>query len=210
MKYCPRCGEICSDASENYDQGYCDICGYEAMEEDDMTSEKYDRLTEEQKDEYDLQLVKKITSSSVYRGSNSMTEYGTADFYYDFRFDRYEEMTGRRANRKLTPEEREARAKRRRAKLDEAMKKYGPGTPYYEEEQRREAVEKVRQALSESEHVPRCPICQSTNLKKLSKFSFMNSFGVNMNDGGIPSVFPVFGMKPNDKTWKCNHCGSKF
>lgn len=212
MRYCPRCGRIYSDQSDHYDNGCCVFCAYEHLEEDDMTSEKYDLLTEEQKDEYELQLVEIIKKSPVFDERRYMryNEQGTANFYYCFRFDKYEEMTGKRADWKLTPEEREAAKKQRQAELKEYMEKYGPGTPYYEEEQRREAIEKVRQSIAESEHVPRCPICQSTNLKKLSKFSFMNSFGVNMNDGGIPSVFPVFGMKPNDKTWKCNHCGSKF
>lgn len=212
MKYCPRCGMIYSDQSDSYERENCLSCAYKDLEEDDMTSEKYDLLTEEQKDEYEIQLIEKIKSSPVFDEQlyRTYNERGTSNFYYCFRFDKYEDMTGERADWKRTPEEIEASERQLRVELKEYMEKYGPGTAYYEQEKRREAAERARESRLKNANIPRCPICQSTNLKKLGKFSFMNSFGVNMNDGGIPSVFPVFGMKQNDKTWKCNNCGSKF
>jgi len=47
---------------------------------------------------------------------------------------------------------------------------------------------------------PKCPICNSTNLAKITatkKIAKMAAFG-------------IFGMGDNGKTWKCKNCGSKF
>lgn len=47
---------------------------------------------------------------------------------------------------------------------------------------------------------PKCPICQSTNLSKIS------------TGGKVAKVamLGIFGMGDNGKTWKCNSCGSRF
>lgn len=47
---------------------------------------------------------------------------------------------------------------------------------------------------------PKCPICQSTNLSKISTTKKVAKI----------AAFGVFGMGDNGKTWKCNNCGSKF
>ena len=47
---------------------------------------------------------------------------------------------------------------------------------------------------------PKCPICQSTNLSKISTTKKITKI----------AMFGVFGMGDNGKTWKCNNCGSKF
>ncbi len=47
---------------------------------------------------------------------------------------------------------------------------------------------------------PKCPICNSTNLAKITatkKIAKMAAFG-------------IFGMGDNGKTWRCKNCGSKF
>lgn len=49
-------------------------------------------------------------------------------------------------------------------------------------------------------NVPKCPICQSTNLSKIT---------VTKKAMKI-AAFGIFGMSDNGKTWKCNNCGSKF
>ena len=49
-------------------------------------------------------------------------------------------------------------------------------------------------------NTPHCPICNSTNLSKITttkKVAKIVAFG-------------IFGMGDNGKTWKCNNCGSKF
>ncbi len=47
---------------------------------------------------------------------------------------------------------------------------------------------------------PKCPICQSTNLSKIT---------IAQKAGKI-ALFGIFGMGDSGKTWKCNNCGRKF
>ena len=47
---------------------------------------------------------------------------------------------------------------------------------------------------------PHCPICNSTNLSKITTAKKV----------GKIAMFGIFGMGDNGKTWKCNGCGSKF
>ena len=51
-----------------------------------------------------------------------------------------------------------------------------------------------------SQNIPKCPICQSTNLSKIT----------TAQKAGKIVLFGIFGMGDNGKTWKCNNCGSKF
>lgn len=52
----------------------------------------------------------------------------------------------------------------------------------------------------ESLNKPKCPICGSTNLSKITGAQKAMKI----------AAFGVFGMGDNGKTWKCNNCGSKF
>lgn len=47
---------------------------------------------------------------------------------------------------------------------------------------------------------PKCPICGSTNLSKITTTKKVAKI----------AMFGIFGMGDNGKTWKCNNCGSKF
>ena len=47
---------------------------------------------------------------------------------------------------------------------------------------------------------PHCPICNSTNLSKITTTKKVAKI----------AAFGIFGMGDNGKTWKCNNCGSKF
>lgn len=60
---------------------------------------------------------------------------------------------------------------------------YGRGTP-----------------MTNQQNIPKCPICQSTDLSKIS----------SVHKAGKILMFGIFGMDDNGKTWKCNNCGSKF
>ena len=51
-----------------------------------------------------------------------------------------------------------------------------------------------------SQNTPKCPICQSTNLSKIT----------TVQKAGKIALFGIFGMGDNGKTWRCNNCGSKF
>lgn len=50
------------------------------------------------------------------------------------------------------------------------------------------------------QNTPKCPICQSTNLSKITA----------VQKAGKIALFGIFGMGDNGKTWRCNNCGSKF
>lgn len=49
-------------------------------------------------------------------------------------------------------------------------------------------------------NIPKCPICGSTNLSKIS----------GMKKAAKIGLFGIFGAGDLGKTWKCNNCGSKF
>ena len=59
-------------------------------------------------------------------------------------------------------------------------------------------IEKER--IEKQQYTPKCPICQSTNLSKIT----------TVQKAGKIALFGIFGMGDNGKTWKCNNCGSKF
>lgn len=61
-------------------------------------------------------------------------------------------------------------------------------------------AEKRKQNIIQGEYSPKCPICQSTNLSKISTTKKVAKI----------AAFGIFGMGDNGKTWKCNSCGSKF
>lgn len=196
MKYCLRCGEICAENSNQsyYYDNKCDCCGYK-LTEDDMTPEKYNILSEDEKDKYEQNLLEIIQNSSVFdeRLYNMYNKYGTSNFYYYFRFDKFEKMTGKKAGRKLTLEEEEEITQR----LD---REYGKNSPAYQQAVVQNCINAERSRKQEGSNTPKCPICQSTDLSKISAVKKATKVG----------LFGVFGAGDIGKTWKCNNCGSKF
>lgn len=49
-------------------------------------------------------------------------------------------------------------------------------------------------------NIPKCPICGSSNLEKISTVTKATKIG----------FFGIFGMGDLSKTWKCKNCGSRF
>ena len=49
-------------------------------------------------------------------------------------------------------------------------------------------------------NIPKCPICGSVSLSKIS----------NVGKAASVGLFGIFGAGDLGKTWKCNNCGSKF
>ena len=56
MRYCEKCGLVMDEFSYWRDNQNCPICSG-VWSEDDMTALKYAELSEEEKDEYDEQLL---------------------------------------------------------------------------------------------------------------------------------------------------------
>ena len=88
-------------------------------------------------------------------------------------------------------------------KRNEYMRKY---KPMYKTEPSSVTVNKLsvsiqhKQDITQQQNIPKCPICQSTNLSKITA----------VQKAGKIALFGIFGMGDNSKTWKCNNCGSKF
>lgn len=193
MRYCLRCCDICSDTSEEYElcPESCGTCGAtgEMLKEDGVTGEQYEQMTEDEKDEYEVKIRLEV-ENSPYFNEELYRKYsmGDPDFYYNFRYDEYTRLTGKKAGQKLTPEE-EAEEKR---KFEESMR--GAEADYYFN------LGKQKREEQENANKPKCPICNSTNLSKLSNVSKVAKVG----------LFGIFGAGDLGKTWKCNNCGSKF
>lgn len=66
---------------------------------------------------------------------------------------------------------------------------------YWEEQAKAEEQEKIQQA----QNIPKCPTCQSTNLKKIT----VTSKAMNT------ALFGLFGTKRH-KTFHCNNCGYEW
>ena len=88
-------------------------------------------------------------------------------------------------------------------KRNEYMRKY---KPMYKTEPSSVTVNKLsvsiqhKQDITQQQNIPKCPICQSTNLSKIT----------TVQKAGKIALFGIFGMGDNGKTWRCNNCGSKF
>ena len=59
---------------------------------------------------------------------------------------------------------------------------------------------KRKKSTNYSSNIPKCPICGSTNLSKISIIKTGMKIG----------AFGLLGAGDVGKTWKCNNCGSKF
>ena len=83
---------------------------------------------------------------------------------------------------------------------------YIKGNSQFDEELYRSRINKeklLQQATFDKQresNKPKCPICQSTNLSKITA----------VQKAGKIALFGIFGMGDNGKTWRCNNCGSKF
>lgn len=56
------------------------------------------------------------------------------------------------------------------------------------------------QSQTTEKNIPRCPVCNSTNIEKISAGSKI----------GHGVAFGLFGMGTISKTWRCKNCGTKF
>ena len=70
----------------------------------------------------------------------------------------------------------------------------------YENRLGKEKLMRTPSASSFASNTPKCPICGSTSLSKITLAKKATKI----------ALFGIFGMGDNGKTWKCNNCGSKF
>lgn len=201
MRFCAKCGYVMDEFDSCRDQQNCPGCGWIWLE-DDMTALKYADLSERKKDAYDKRLLKWIKrnqyfNESLYKFYGNTTEDG--GFWTGFRIDKLAEFECKKD--KIKP-------------LLELRKGNIPFKPFPEidwEKAHQHAVEAEHEymelvfeeyykSLEERENVPRCPICQSTKLAKIST-------GRKILEGGFGGIW---GMDIMGKTYECRNCGSKF
>lgn len=56
MKYCLHCGCIYAESYNDYENEECDTCGFQLIEDTTMTEEQFLKLSESEKDEYELRV----------------------------------------------------------------------------------------------------------------------------------------------------------
>lgn len=157
MKYCLHCGRILADSYIYYENEECGNCGFKLIEDVDMEEEQFLQLSDSEKDKYELKIYDLCKKSeffdeTVYKKEHSDLE----DWYYTFRFDKYEQLSGEKAFTKENELYHDMESKKR---VSEAMAKYAGTT-------------------SSSSNTPKCPICQSTNLSKISSVKKAARVGV--------------------------------
>lgn len=147
MKYCLHCGKIYAESFDGYENETCLRCGYKKIEDTTMTEEQFLKLSEAEKDEYELNIYN-ICKQSEFFDENEYNEQHEKlyNWYLTFRFDKYEQLTGKKA---WTKENDDYHTMESHKRVSEAMAKYA-GT--------------IR---SDDSNQVKCPFCQSTNIRKI-------------------------------------------
>ena len=178
MKYCLYCGSIYSESFRDYEDETCMDEGFTLTEDPDMTEEKFNQLSEEEKDAYELHILDLCRQSGFFHEKECIREKDPIGWYLTFRFDKYEQLTGRKAKTKENELYYDMKAQE---SVDRCMALYSPtikDTP---------------------KNIPKCPTCQSTNIRKISTASKV----VNT------ALFGLFGSKRH-KTFHCDNCGYEW
>lgn len=202
MRYCEKCGFVIDEFDPYRDEQNCPGCGGVWLE-DDMNALKYAELSEKEKDAYDKKLLKRIKRNPhfnefFFKIYGNSTENG--GFWAGFRVEKMVKMRPDFPQEKLT-------------KIYEYRKANEPFKPFPEidwEKAHQHAVQSELKYVEwlaegskspeEKEHIPRCPICQSTRLSKIST-------GRKILEAGFGGIW---GMNVMGKTYECRNCGSKF
>ncbi len=177
MKYCLHCGCIYAESYIYYENEECSGCGFKLIEDVDMKEEQFLQLSDSEKDKYELKIYDLCKQSEFFDETTYKKEHSNLrNWYYTFRFDKYEQLSGEKA---FTKENELYHKKEAHKRFNEAMTKYA-GT--------------IR-----SSNVPKCPTCQSTNLRKISTTA----------KAANTALFGIFGTKRH-KTFHCNNCGYEW
>lgn len=159
MKYCLYCGRIYAESYINYQNEDCSHCGFKLIEDTSMTEEQFLQLSESEKDEYELKIYN-ICMQSEFFDENDYKELHSdlEDWYYTFRFDKYEQLSGEKA---FTKENEFYHDMQSHKRVNEAMSKYA-GT--------------ISSSSSNNSQV-KCPKCGSTSVTAGQKgYSLLTGF----------------------------------
>lgn len=175
MKYCIRCGSIYSDKYDFFNgKEMCMVDGSPLIEDESMSDDMFYNLSEKEKDEYEKRIYNICKQSEFFDEKKYNKSWEKPyNYYYTYRFDKYEKLTGEKAP---TKENHDYHMMLSQKRVAEAVRNYAPPiTP---------------------KNVPRCPTCQSENIRKIG----------GLERGASIGLFGLFSKKIN-KTFKCNNCG---
>ena len=145
MKYCLKCGKIYSESYDEYENRTCIGCGFQLIEDTTITEEQFLKLSESEKDAYELNIYSICKQSEFFDEIKyKKRREQMSSWYSTFRFDKYEQMTGEKA---YTKENKFYHDMKAREGIDKAMSNYAGTT--------------------NNNTKVKCPFCQSTNVKKI-------------------------------------------
>lgn len=144
MKYCIHCGRIYEDSYDEYENEDCLHCAFRLVEDVNMTEEQFLQLSESEKDEYELKIYNICKQSDFFDESEyKKLRSDLEDWYLTFRFDKYEQLSGKKA---WTKENDDYHTMESHKRVSEAMSKYA-GT-----------------ITSNDSNQVKCPKCGSTSI----------------------------------------------
>lgn len=144
MKYCIHCGCIYADSYIHYKREDCMVCGFKLIEDTDITEKQFLQLSDYEKDNYENKIYNICKQSEFFDESEYNEQHDNLkNWYYSFRFDKYGQLSGKKAYTKENEAYHDMQSKKR---VSEAMDKYA-GTI----------------SSSDSNKV-KCPKCGSTSI----------------------------------------------
>ncbi len=203
MRYCEKCGYVIDEFAFERDNQNCPVCNG-VWSEDNMTALSYAKLSEAEKDAYDEQLLNRIKSSPCFE--ESIHQYVSIEngvWWCGFRVDKYAKFEPKEDILKCLLEERKANEPFKpfpEIDIKKAKRKSREVALYQEIEHERIKNGYYVKSYEQTVNVPRCPICQSTRLAKITT-------GRKILESGFGGIW---GMDVMGKTYECRNCGSKF
>lgn len=151
MKYCLHCGCIYADSFDEYENERCGNCGFKLIEDTDITEEQFIKLSESEKDAYEWKIYNICKQSEFFDENKYYEEHSSSsNWYFTFRFDKYEQLTGEKA---WTKENDAYHTMESHKRVQEALAKHA------------ETIGKS------NTNIPKCPTCQSSDINKVSRTS---------------------------------------
>lgn len=177
MKYCLKCGQIFSDKYLDPLERVCkfNLCtahDFPLTEDTEISEEMFYNFSEKEKDAYEQRIYNICKQSEFFNEEKYLETWEKPyNYYLTYRFDKYERLTGKKARTK-----------------DNKL--------YHDMKAREELNNAIAYCVTPSKNVPRCPTCQSENIRKIG----------GLERGASIGLFGLFSKKIN-KTFKCNNCG---
>ncbi|MBP3326667.1 MAG: IS1 family transposase [Coprococcus sp.] len=187
MRYCAHCGHIIDEYDIDRNSFNCGICDAILLE-DDMTALKYTELSEQEKDEYEQQLLKTIKNSIGFdEGYFQMyCSMENGDFWVGFRIDKYARYNSKEDVEFYT-------------NIRKSNEPFKPFPPIDKEKARAYTHSTSNIQKQENSNKVTCPFCKSTNVRKIGS----GERAVSVLGLGLLS-------KKINKSFKCNSCGGTF